>query len=387
MKPKILIIDDAPEIGIILRSKLKHDYDVSYLDNGEEGLKAIVKERFDLVLLDINMPGVSGLDVFDVLSPLPEMNRPAVIFNSGYDDEATILKCFEIGADDFVSKNSVLTILKKKIASVLHHRQQLHDYQQSHSELNSLVGTTMHQAAMYGQCINLLADIQTADSIETIAKMFFTSMRQLGLNTAICFRDQNEKHYFHQDNYYCSPITQQVFDILEDKGRIYHFDHRTIMNDQSISILFNNLKSQKEDAYGLLIDVLAKLVPAINTRFEAVKNIQQLKTLQSQLNHTIVDVQSAILELQHERTCIIDDINSEIALSFHQLELDESQEEHLSSLVNSVINRYSDNHGFIHISSKLNDIVGSIQIAHKSPKCANDSQNLITPSEQVVELF
>ena len=59
----ILVVDDEPHIRRVLRATLSgHGYDVIEANSGEEAIKVVLQERPDLILLDVNMPGMSGLE-------------------------------------------------------------------------------------------------------------------------------------------------------------------------------------------------------------------------------------------------------------------------------------------------------------------------------------
>ena len=102
---KILIADDEPDIIEILKYNLeKEGYQVSTAKDGDE---AIDKARFvkpDLVVLDMMMPRKSGMEVCEILRAQPAFKDTLIMFLTALSDEATQLKGFGTGADDYVSK-------------------------------------------------------------------------------------------------------------------------------------------------------------------------------------------------------------------------------------------------------------------------------------------
>jgi len=104
MKPKILIIDDESIIRRALRRVLESEgYDVVEASNGTEGLKLWLNKGPNLVLLDVLMPGLSGLQV---LEEVGELNKVKVILMSAYS-----------GAHEVIEKPGVF-FLKKPFANV-----------------------------------------------------------------------------------------------------------------------------------------------------------------------------------------------------------------------------------------------------------------------------
>jgi two-component system, LytTR family, response regulator len=98
----VLIVDDEPVARQTLRLLLEKDADVRAIDecaNGLEAVAAIAKHRPDLVLLDIQMPGLNG---FEVLEKLPGERFPEIIFVTAYDQYA--IRAFEMHARDYLLK-------------------------------------------------------------------------------------------------------------------------------------------------------------------------------------------------------------------------------------------------------------------------------------------
>ncbi len=103
MKPRILVIDDEGAIRDSLRMILEYeDYQFSGAATGQEGIAAIQRERPDLVLLDIKMPGMDGLEVLRKLHALDE-TLPVVMI-SGHGTTATAVEAIRSGAVDFLDK-------------------------------------------------------------------------------------------------------------------------------------------------------------------------------------------------------------------------------------------------------------------------------------------
>ena len=100
---KVLIVDDALDSRTALRGMLKnYDLDILEANDGLEGWKTIVKERPDLVLLDLHMPQRNG---FEILRDLEEewMGIPVVVI-SGDTDQSTIDSCLTYGAFAYLKK-------------------------------------------------------------------------------------------------------------------------------------------------------------------------------------------------------------------------------------------------------------------------------------------
>ena len=102
MDADILIIDDDKELGEMLREFLAPDhFRVDARLSGEDGLDALTEQRFDLLILDIMLPGMSGIDVLKKVRQDSDM--PIIMLTARGDDVDRILG-LEFGADDYLSK-------------------------------------------------------------------------------------------------------------------------------------------------------------------------------------------------------------------------------------------------------------------------------------------
>jgi len=99
---RILVVDDDPQIRRVMRVTLTgQGYEVDDAKSGDAALAKLRDERFDLVLLDVNMPGSSGLEVCKAIRAQSEI---AIIMLTVRDEESDKVDALDAGADDYVTK-------------------------------------------------------------------------------------------------------------------------------------------------------------------------------------------------------------------------------------------------------------------------------------------
>ena len=120
-RPKsILVIEDEPDIREIIEFNLtKFNYNVLLANNGEKGLKQARSDEPDLILLDLMLPGIQGLDVCRIIKSDENLKNTPIIILSALGQEQDIIKGLEAGADDYVNKPFSMDILKARIKTVL----------------------------------------------------------------------------------------------------------------------------------------------------------------------------------------------------------------------------------------------------------------------------
>jgi two-component system phosphate regulon response regulator PhoB len=122
-KVKILVVDDEEDILELVRYNLDREgYGVACALSGEEALKTVESESIDLIILDLMLPGIDGLEVTRRLKRNPDAKDTPIIMLSAKGEEADIVTGLELGADDYVTKPFSPRILAARVKAVIRRR-------------------------------------------------------------------------------------------------------------------------------------------------------------------------------------------------------------------------------------------------------------------------
>ena len=117
---KILAVDDAKDTLMLLEFDLSDEgYQVIMANSGEQALEMLVEQKADLILLDMYMPGLSGLATLEQLKQNAESANVPVIMLSASNDDDEIVAALELGADDYVTKPYIAKVLLARIRTSL----------------------------------------------------------------------------------------------------------------------------------------------------------------------------------------------------------------------------------------------------------------------------
>ncbi|WP_434676549.1 response regulator transcription factor [Pseudomonas sp. D3-10] len=115
--PRILSIEDDPVLGAYVHEHLgRSGFDVTWCQNGQEGLDIACRQAFDVVLMDILLPGLDGLAV---LTHLRKRQATPVLLMSALGAEADRISGFRLGADDYLPKPFSMVELRVRIEAIL----------------------------------------------------------------------------------------------------------------------------------------------------------------------------------------------------------------------------------------------------------------------------
>ena len=124
VQPKrILVVEDNDANRVMLCRRLnKHGYATTEAADGRQALDAVLRQRFDLVLCDIMMPGVDGYEVLREMKSDPDLQPIPVIMISAVDEMASVVRCIEMGAEDYLQKPYDPVLLHARINACLDKR-------------------------------------------------------------------------------------------------------------------------------------------------------------------------------------------------------------------------------------------------------------------------
>lgn len=156
---RILVVDDEPDIVALVAYHLaKAGYSVSTATSGPEGLAAARREKPSLVVLDLMLPGLSGLEVMEQLREDPAMSRMAVLMLTARREESDRIKGLTLGADDYLTKPFSPQELMLRIAAILRRVRSAKEHQADVRRIGPIqIDSTAHRVTVDGREIELTA--------------------------------------------------------------------------------------------------------------------------------------------------------------------------------------------------------------------------------------
>ncbi len=117
---KILIVDDEPDLAELVSYNLKKEgFEVSSASDGEEALKKIRKGNFNLVILDLMLPGIQGMELCRILRNDPKTKHLPIIMLTAKGEDVDKILGLEMGADDYIAKPFSPRELVARVKAVL----------------------------------------------------------------------------------------------------------------------------------------------------------------------------------------------------------------------------------------------------------------------------
>ena len=119
-KRKVLIVDDEQDIVEFLKYNIeKANYEVSIANDGEEAIKMVTSSSPDLILLDVMMPKMDGMEVCTRIREMETIDQPIIAFLTSRSEDYSQIAGFNAGADDYIAKPVKPRVLLSRIEALL----------------------------------------------------------------------------------------------------------------------------------------------------------------------------------------------------------------------------------------------------------------------------
>jgi two-component system alkaline phosphatase synthesis response regulator PhoP len=139
-RQKILIVDDEPDILELIEYNLKKEgYQVFLARNGQEAVTEAKRSLPDLIVLDIMMPKMDGIEACRIMRTMPEFKNTFMVFLTARSEEYSEIAGFNVGADDYIAKPIKPRALVSRINAILRRNAPAEDISDNKLEIGTLV--------------------------------------------------------------------------------------------------------------------------------------------------------------------------------------------------------------------------------------------------------
>ena len=273
---KILLVDDDLKNLQVAMSILK-DYNVIYAQSGEKALELIEKNRFDLILLDVVMPIMNGYEVCSIIKKDEKSKKIPVIFLTVKDDEKDIVKGFELGAVDYITKPFYSEVLLKRIEVHLKLASVINEIEQINANLSEIVNEQVKELRQKDEIIVQQAKISAiASVIDIISSQWRKPLDKIKLYLqSLDFKFLNLEEFKDDDTF---RKTLKQVNKLDETMLDFHkfFNNQKNKEDVNIKVALDNsiflFKEQISDL-NVNVNIQGDNLLTLNMVFDEMKHI------------------------------------------------------------------------------------------------------------------
>jgi len=335
----ILVVDDSPADLQLTINIIKEHYKVLGAKSGEQALDIIPKAKVDIVLLDVNMPGIDGYNTCQQIKALE--NPPVVIFVSANDSTEEITKGYEVGGEDYLVKPYSTALLLNKIVSTLKLTDKIGLLVETVDQASNIALSAMSSSGELSIVVNTLRSSFSISTLDELGMLATETLEQYGLTGTVQLRTEYSNNNY-STNAEISPLEAELLNRIADmQERIFAKDARLFLNQGKVSFLIKNIPIVDEDLSGRLRDYLAMVIEGVNEKCIALGNEQQVKaerndTVTKLIKEADVSLTYALdtqLSLEQGNVGVLDKLQESIETAFLNLGLSDTQEREILSLL------------------------------------------------------
>jgi CheY-like chemotaxis protein len=342
-KKKILITDDDPIVASMLEASLADDFEVMIVDSGEACLATVTSYKPDLVLLDIEMPGMNGYQTCQALQEQSDIHFVPAIFVSSHDTLEERLRAYEVGGVDFIIKPFEPEELLRKAQIAIELKAERENLAQEKDSMQKMAMSFLTNLGESGVVLKFLRNCFTCDDYESLARMAIEAMAEYGLEPLIQIRTPQGSHTFTPHGH-ASELETSVFAKTHSLDRIFQFKRRLIINYPHVSLLVNNMPVDDADLCGRIRDNAAYIAEgveasasAIMLREDVLRHVEQQKRAAQQTMAAIEGLREQYRKQQTETRYILHNLTENMDKLYVYLGLTESQEKAVGDTVSTSI--------------------------------------------------
>jgi CheY-like chemotaxis protein len=348
-KASILCVDDEPVNLIIMEELLRDNYALNTVKSGESCLEQVGLQKPDLILLDVNMPKMDGLETCERLKTDTDTAEIPIIFISALASHEELMAGYEAGGDDYITKPFSEEILQKKVQIVLASQQRKRELEQISDRAVEALKVNLTNTEMLGMVVQFLHRCQRVDDVDDLVNNVFDCLREFELESSLLIQAEPENRVWFSDGI-DRPMENQILESLRGQDRVLSFGTRLAINSDHVTLLVRKLPSGQEEIENLR-QQLVIMIEGLDTRLHAMQAEMLFDSRRELLTQVLESTRDKLGEIdeQHKRQTLVaseiaTEMGNELEKSMPQLDLTEQQKKALLKIIDSSVSKIKSVH-------------------------------------------
>ena len=277
----ILCVDDEPINITILEEILQDDYDLISVNSGQGCLELVSEHSPALILLDVSMAEMDGLETCRRLKQDLHSAEIPVIFISALASDQELMAGYEAGGDDYITKPFSGEILQKKIKVVLASQRNKQELKKISDNAVEALMDNLTDIGELGLVGRFLRQSAAVNSLQDLATMVFDCLGEFNLDCSLLIVAEAENLFWFSDDI-DRPMEKQILESLHGQDRLVSFGTRLAINSDQATILIRNIPQETEKV-DRLRDNLTILIEGLDTRILSMQAADKLQQRRREL--------------------------------------------------------------------------------------------------------
>jgi CheY-like chemotaxis protein len=339
---RILVVDDNPTVRALHRSLLANQYDVLTAVSGDEALAVCREHLPDLILLDIEMPGIDGTEV---CRQLRTWTMLPIIFATSDETLEQHMRAYDAGGNDIIIKPVSREILLRKVALAIRQRRAETELAEQNQSLQRMAMSFLSTMGQNGALLNFMRASVGCRSHEDLARKLLATTADIGLQCSIMIRHDDGPTIITPRGD-ASPIEESIFEQSASMGRLFQFRRRLVVNYDRVSIIVANMPDETGDGeeagrvrdnVAILAETAEALCENVDMRRESMARAEQLQIALGQATRAIEDLRCDHMRAMGDVRMLLQQLEDNVGVSLGWLGATLEQETRVKGGIDAII--------------------------------------------------
>ncbi|GAA5171359.1 response regulator [Viridibacterium curvum] len=337
----ILIVDDVPATRALLKGLLQKQFDVVLATSGEDALEQCESAMPDLVLLDMEMPGIGGLETCRVLR---EMSDIPVIFVTAHDSLDQHILAYDAGGTDVCVKPVSAELLLRKSRLAIVQNRIKHHLDKENSSLQAMAKSYLSSLEDSDLLLDFTRKGIACRSHEALAQLIADTAAGLGVRCAVAIRHNGHETILGAQRP-TSELERSMIRQLSTMGRFVQYKSRLAVNYPAITIVAcdvpedSSLAERIRDNLGVLAGTAEAFSENVSMRLESASRAEQMQVALGNAVTTVDNLRVSHRQMVADIRMLLQQLSEDVEHTLSWLAADRSQEKEINDKVYLQIER------------------------------------------------
>ncbi|HGX92555.1 MAG TPA: response regulator [Candidatus Tenderia sp.] len=344
-KIDILAIDDDKFIQkVIIKSLQSETISVRTANDGESGIAEATQRVPDIILLDVEMPGINGYEVCDRLRSIDATKEIPIVFLSSHSSLIERMQGYEVGGDDYLVKPFEKENLLARVNILVKYHNERQELRDQYELAHKSAMTAMTSSSELGMVIKFMEKSLTCTSVNELADGLFEVTDQFALDCCAMILENDQAYWYSSESTAISPLEKELIEMCDREARFVDFGSRTIVNYPRVSFLVKNMPLEDMERYGRIKDLLPILLSVVNTKINSLSTQAALTSQSNNLmdsfkliRNNLFYLGTSIVKNRQKSEMTMSKLVEELNYDFLRMGLEEDQEEYLLTRIDTAI--------------------------------------------------
>ncbi len=337
----MLIVDDDPMMRTLYETILAGQFDVLSAASGEEALKTCRQGMPDLILLDIEMPVLSG---YEVCKRVRESSAVPIIFVTAHQSVDEHLNAYKAGGNDIITKPIDIQILLHKVSSAISNHRQQQKLAQEKAELHGMAMGFLSTMGESGILLNFMRASLGCRTYVALAEKLIAAAQEFGVECSVLIRNGAETTILISHGEATS-LEQSILEKSSTMGKVFQFKNRLVVNYERVSVMISNLPDDEakagriRDNITILAETAEALSENVDMRQESMARAEKMQIALGNASAAIERLRGKNRQMLMDTRLLLQELITNVEKTYSWLDTTHAQEKAISGTMDESVQR------------------------------------------------